>query len=504
MKTIRTAVVAAVAALAVARCGVAANAHMQNARNSPEWFTRGVMYQIQIRSFTPEGTLAAAAERLRYLRDLGVTIAYLVPVMKMDDDMDRRFWSPRQIKSGFDNPRNQYRIADYFHVDPEYGTDQDLRDFCDRAHGLGLKVVFDLVYLHCGPTAPFLKEHPDFTWWNEDGTVKPGPWTFPKLNFANPKLREYLVGNMKYLVGRYGADGFRCDVGDGIPLDFWCDAHDAIDALPGAGRVLLCEGFTVCDQYKGFDADYGWFPGLDARTVRGAWADREAKCPVGSRFVNHYENHDIATDLRPRREKAWGRDAIDQVLVWMFTIDGVPMLFSGNELADADERHSMFGRTPMDWSQLEREPGRGRHALVKRLAEIRRGIPAFTDLNGAEGLSWLDTTAAGSVTAFVRRESPGKDGGSGGAVGRAAVIVVQNWTTNAVSCEVSFKVPPPKLASYLAADRTDRDVKGAISAAPVYAKDARFASPAGFELGPWGCWISRIEPPSAPAAGAVR
>ena len=65
MKTIRTAVVAAVAALAVARCGVAANAHMQNARNSPEWFTRGVMYQIQIRSFTPEGTLAAAAERLR-------------------------------------------------------------------------------------------------------------------------------------------------------------------------------------------------------------------------------------------------------------------------------------------------------------------------------------------------------------------------------------------------------------------------------------------------------
>ena len=89
----------------------------------------GLLYQISLRAFTPEGTLKAAAEKLPYLKDLGVTIAYLVPVMKMDTDMDKGFWSPRQIKSGFDNPKNQYRISDYFHVDEEYGTDADLRDF---------------------------------------------------------------------------------------------------------------------------------------------------------------------------------------------------------------------------------------------------------------------------------------------------------------------------------------------------------------------------------------
>ena len=146
-------------------------AHMQTARKAPEWFTRGVMYQIQPRAFTPEGTLKAAEGKLTYLRDLGVTIAYLVPVMKMDDDGDEQFWSPRQIRSGFGNPKNQYRIADYFHVDGESGTDQDLRDFCAAAHALGMKVLFDLVYFHCGPTAPFLKVHPEFTWWNPDGTV---------------------------------------------------------------------------------------------------------------------------------------------------------------------------------------------------------------------------------------------------------------------------------------------------------------------------------------------
>ena len=471
---------AVAAACVAARDVLAANAHMQNARKSPEWFTRGVMYQIQPRSFTPEGTLKAAEKKLAYLKDLGVTIAYIVPVMKMDESMDRRFWSPRQIRSGFENPKNQYRIADYFHVDPEYGTDEDLKDFCATAHKLGLKVVFDLVYLHCGPTAPFLKEHPEFTWWNADGTVKRGPWTFPKLNFTEPKLREYLIGNIKYLVSEYGADGFRCDVGDGIPLDFWCDAHDMLDKLAGGDGVFLCEGFTVCDQYKGFDADYGWFPGLDAKYVRSAWADREAKCPVGSRFVNHYENHDLATDLRPRRESAWGHDAIDQVLVWMFAIDGVPMLFCGNEMADADEKHSMFGKTPMDWTQLEREPGKSRHAFVKRLAEMRRAHRAFTEVNGAEGLSWLDTTAKDSVTAFVRRG------------GGETVIVVQNWTAKAATCEVSFKVAPPKLASYLAADMTDRDVKGEISSEPLLSKDAKFGGGKAFELGPWGFWISTL------------
>ena len=80
------------AALLFAAGAFGANAWMQNARKSPKWFTEGVMYQIQPRSFTPEGTLRAATRKLPYLKDLGVTIAYLVPVMKMDDSRDKAFW----------------------------------------------------------------------------------------------------------------------------------------------------------------------------------------------------------------------------------------------------------------------------------------------------------------------------------------------------------------------------------------------------------------------------
>lgn len=468
------------AALTVGFTAFGASPRYQNARKSVDWFTRGVMYQIQLRSFTQEGTLKAAEERLPYLKDLGVTIVYLVPVMKMDDDMDRRFWSPRQIKSGFNNPKNQYRISDYFHVDEEYGTDRDLKDFCAAAHRLGMKVLFDLVYFHCGPTSPLLKEHPEFTWRNPDGTVKMGPWRFPKLNFDVPALREYLLWNMEYLIREYGADGFRCDVGNGIPLDFWHDARDRIDRASGGLAVMLSEGFTNCNQYKAFDGDYGWFPGLSPRKLRQVWQGREQGCPVGARFVNHYENHDIATDERPRRELRWGRAAVDQVLTCMFTIDGVPLLFTGNEIADSDPKHSMFGKTPMDWTQLDREPGKSRHALVKRLAALRRDNPVFTDFNGAAGLVWLDTTAPESVSAFVRRN------------GRDKVIVVQNWSDKEVSCDVSFSVAKPKTAWYLAADETDLDVKGEITDQTLFVRRARRSGPRSFTVGPWGAWISKV------------
>ena len=134
----------------------------------------------------------------------------------------------------------------------------------------------------------------------------------------------------------------------------------------------------------------------------------------------------------------------------------------------------------MDWTQLEREPGKSRHAFVKRLAELRRAHRALTEVNGAEGLSWLDTTAKESVTAFVRRG------------GGETILVVQNWTGKPASCEVSFKVLPPKLASYLAADKTDRDVKGEISPSALLSKGAKFAGGKSFELGPWGVWISEV------------
>ena len=168
------------------------------AKEISDFVKSAVMYQLFLRPFTLEGTLEAATRMLPHIASIGVDIVYLCPQMVADDDPRTEFWSDRQNASKMENPFSPYRIKDYFHTDPEYGTDDDLKRFVAIAHRLGMRVMLDLVYYHCGPTAVFIEEHPDFVKRNDDGTVKNGRWHFPELNFDCLELREYLWQNMEY------------------------------------------------------------------------------------------------------------------------------------------------------------------------------------------------------------------------------------------------------------------------------------------------------------------
>jgi len=372
-----------------------------SARPSPEWVTRGVMYQIQPRAFTPEGTLKAATARLPKVAELGVDIIYICPVFVSDDDPNREGWSPRQKASRMNNPRNPYRMKDYYHVDPEYGTDDDLKKFIAEAHKLGMRVLLDMVYLHCGPNAVFLKEHPDFVKRDENGKIILHRWNFPAINMDNPELREYLWKNMEYWVRDFGADGFRCDVSDGIPLDFWETARERLDKIRPE-ICLLAEGRRRADQLKAFDLDYGWGfrSWSNAAAVRKTWEKMRAERPRGgARFIRFIDNHDIANDAFYNRiEKAWGAPRVNATLVVLFTLDGVPMLYNGQEVADT-ARHSIFGRSAIDWANGDTPAGKARFAFCKKLCAMRHAERALT--HGA--VRWLDNDQPDSVLSFARR-----------------------------------------------------------------------------------------------------
>ena len=163
-----------------------------NTRPVPTWWRRSVVYQINLRTFTPEGTLKAAEARLAHVASIGVDFVYLCPVVLADDDMNEDNWSKRQKASCTGNPKNSYRISDYFVIDPEYGDEADLDSFVKKAHSLGLKVMLDLVYMHCGPKAKMIDEHPNFVKRNEDGSLALNSYNFATVNFDNPKLCKYL------------------------------------------------------------------------------------------------------------------------------------------------------------------------------------------------------------------------------------------------------------------------------------------------------------------------
>ena len=120
----------------------------------PEQLSKGSVYQINPRTFSSKGTIKAITEELPFLADLGFSIMYLCPVFQEDESTDKKNWSNRQLASNTENPKNPYRMNDYFQIDSEYGSMDDLREFVKEAHRLGMRVLLDLVYYHIGPNAP--------------------------------------------------------------------------------------------------------------------------------------------------------------------------------------------------------------------------------------------------------------------------------------------------------------------------------------------------------------
>jgi maltooligosyltrehalose trehalohydrolase len=148
-----------------------------------------VTYELHVGTFTPEGTFAAAAERLEDLAALGVGAVELMPVAAFNGE---RGW-------GYDG------VAHYAPHAP-YGRPEDLRRFVRRAHELGLGVLLDVVYNHFGPSGNYLSRYAGeyFT------AAHTTPWG-EAPDFAHPRLRRHVLGSAQMWLEEYGFDGLRLD-----------------------------------------------------------------------------------------------------------------------------------------------------------------------------------------------------------------------------------------------------------------------------------------------------
>ena len=178
----------------------------------PEWSRNAAVYQINTRQFTPEGTFKAAQEQLPRLQVMGVDILWLMPIHPIGE---------KNRKGTLGSP---YSVKDYFGVNPEFGTEQDFRDFVNAAHELGMKVILDWVANHSAWDNPLVDEHPE--WYSRDwkGDFHPTPWwdwsDIIDFDYSQPGIRQYMTEAMTYWVSEFDVDGYRCDVAGYVPLDF--------------------------------------------------------------------------------------------------------------------------------------------------------------------------------------------------------------------------------------------------------------------------------------------
>lgn len=392
----------------------------ENTRPVPAWWRRSVVYQINLRTFTPEGTLKAAEEKLSHVASTGADFVYLCPVVLSDDDMNEENWSRRQKASGTGNPQNSYRISDYFRIDPEYGDDGDFDSFVKKAHSFGLKVMLDLVYMHCGPKAKMIDEHPDFVKRDENGGLALNNYNFATVNFDNPALCEYLWENMTYFVEKFDIDGYRLDVGDNCPLDFWCEGARRVREIKPE-FIFLNEGRKAefvrdfCDANYGLDWTYyamrDVFNGkFDGKKIREQWQKDFDVLPEGALQCRAYENHDVSNDAYENRmEKVNGAACGELALVINFAIDGVPFIYNGNEIADCG-RHSFFanrfhgGYIGIDWSRAEDETAKRRMAVLKELVALKRSEAALYEGE----VVWNEPENGDKIVSFSRVSGDGK------------------------------------------------------------------------------------------------
>ena len=114
-----------------------------------DWTRNSVVYEMNVRQLTPEGTFAAAAGQLPRLKELGVDIVWLMPI------------HPIGVLERKGTLGSYYAPKDYLDVNPEYGTIADFDAFLETAHSLGLKVILDWVANHTSPDSKWAEEHPD-------------------------------------------------------------------------------------------------------------------------------------------------------------------------------------------------------------------------------------------------------------------------------------------------------------------------------------------------------
>jgi maltooligosyltrehalose trehalohydrolase len=357
----------------------------------------GVVYELHVGTFTPEGTFDAAAERLGHLAELGVDAVELMPVCPF----------PGEHGWGYDG-------VSLWAVHEPYGGPDGLKRFVDAAHRLGLRVLLDVVHNHLGPSGNYLPRFgPYFTERHHT------PWG-AAVNLDAPgsdEVRAYLIGSALAWLRDYRLDGLRLDavhaLVDTRALTFLEELAAAVDELAAAtGRPLLligesdlndprlitpraegglglaaqwsddfhhCLHAALTGEGQGYYADFAVRPlhGL-ARTLTrgwfhdGVWSSFRGRThgrPLdprripGHRLLGYLQTHDQvgnrATGDRISAALEPGALAAGAALV--LTAPFTPMLFMGEEWG---------ARTPWQYFTDHQDPGLARAVREGRRAEF--------------------------------------------------------------------------------------------------------------------------------------
>ncbi len=352
------------------------------------------IYEVNIRQYTPEGTIEAFIPHIPRLKELGVDILWFMPVYPIGKEN-------RKGSMG-----SYYAVKDYKGINPEFGTKEDFQKLVKTVHEHDMMIILDWVANHTAWDHPWINEHPD--WYTKDSTGKVvapvDDWTdVADLNYENQEMRNAMTDALVYWVKEFNVDGYRCDVASMVPNDFWENARTEMEKVKPV--FMLAEAEKPELHKMAFDANYAWelhhIMNQIAKGEQNATHLRKYFKKEPSRFADSVYRMAFTTN---HDENSWNGTVFERMpnsyktfAVFTYAAPTFPLIYSGQE-AGLNKRLRFFEKDTIEWKEHEME------ALYKKLNKIKEENPALWNGRYGGQIQMLKTKNNKQVFAFTREK----------------------------------------------------------------------------------------------------
>ncbi|MBE6824384.1 MAG: alpha-amylase [Ruminococcaceae bacterium] len=358
-------------------------------KTTATWLDTCVLYEVNVRQYTQEGTFKAFEEHLERLKGMGINTLWFMPIHPISK-------TERKGTLG-----SYYAVDDYMAVNPEFGTIEDFHHLVDKAHDMGFKVILDWVANHTGWDNAWVKEHDDWYMHSDSGEItSPYDWTdTAELNFDNYEMRAQMIKCMQYWVEEVGVDGFRCDHAIGVPASFWNAAVYKLKSINSEIMMLAEVSATESLTKYAFDTCYNDALYGQARMIKGGVAtstiqqgmELNSNYIQGSFPMNYLDNHD--KNSYDGSIVTLFDTAYEPLLALSFLSPGFPLIYTSNEQG-YDHEIEFFEKDAVVWEEQKKyEP------FIAELSALKSENKALASTN--TDIEFLDVSNT-HVFAFSR------------------------------------------------------------------------------------------------------
>ncbi|MDC0231379.1 alpha-amylase family glycosyl hydrolase [Aureispira] len=313
----------------------------------PGWSKNATVYEVNLRQYSKEGTFKAFQKDLQRIKDLGIDILWFMPIHPIGE------------KNRKGTEGSYYSVRDYKAIHSDYGTIEDFKALVNEAHSLGMHVIIDWVANHTAFDNVWIEEgHIDWYTLDSTGNLQPPIgtdwWDVADLNFENKEMRTAMINALKFWVQECDIDGYRCDVADWVPIDFWNEARTELDKVKPV--FMLAEAENPEHHKKAFDMSYGWeFHFIMNEIAEGKKSvkdilnylnNKSAEFDKDAYRLHFTSNHDENSWKGTVKERLG--EATKAFAVLAATMEGAPLIYNGQE-GGLDKRLEFFEKDPIEW-----------------------------------------------------------------------------------------------------------------------------------------------------------